>query len=201
MRTPVPTPLAAKVDDISIFTTLLLQSMAEGVSQALEDTTEAVPEVVPGGTMDLEHHVPDASSYDLAVVTNPSAPPPADSEQVTVSEELASSTADANNSEGSAASGVSAEKPPYDPQIPSERQRPDDMSVPAPIPTAPDTSPLETLNLGPAMVARLKLLGINDAADVANADADTLRQELGEISRLVDVASWIARARSSRTPA
>jgi nucleotidyltransferase/DNA polymerase involved in DNA repair len=45
------------------------------------------------------------------------------------------------------------------------------------------------------MVVRLNQLGIHDVADLANADVDALRQSLGSISRLIDVSSWIARAR------
>ena len=47
------------------------------------------------------------------------------------------------------------------------------------------------------MLIRLSQLGMHTIADLAGADAGTLRAELGEISRLVDVEAWILRARQA----
>ncbi|MCQ4159978.1 hypothetical protein NON00_08545 [Roseomonas sp. GC11] len=54
------------------------------------------------------------------------------------------------------------------------------------------------LGLGPGMRMRLQQLGYNSLEDLAHADPGRLRQALGEISRLIDIDGWIARARRLR---
>lgn len=60
-----------------------------------------------------------------------------------------------------------------------------------------DDPPLAEIGLGPGMIIRLSQLGVHSRTDLANADAGKLRDALGEISRLVDVESWIKHARSA----
>ena len=55
--------------------------------------------------------------------------------------------------------------------------------------------PLSDMGFGPGMLLRLSQLGLHTTADLARADAEQLRAELGEISRLCDVETWITRAR------
>jgi len=49
--------------------------------------------------------------------------------------------------------------------------------------------------LGPGMLARLRLLGYGQIADLAGADPVALRHGLGDISRLLNVEGWIAEAK------
>ena len=49
--------------------------------------------------------------------------------------------------------------------------------------------------LGPGMLARLRLLGYGQIADLADADPVALRHGLGDISRLLNVEGWIAEAK------
>jgi len=49
--------------------------------------------------------------------------------------------------------------------------------------------------LGPGMLARLRLLGYDQIADLADADPVALRHGLGDISRLLNVEGWIAEAK------
>ena len=56
-------------------------------------------------------------------------------------------------------------------------------------------APLSEIGFGPGMLLRLSQLGLHTTADLARADAKQLRAELGEISRLVDVETWITHAR------
>jgi predicted flap endonuclease-1-like 5' DNA nuclease len=55
--------------------------------------------------------------------------------------------------------------------------------------------PLAQIGFGPGMLIRLSQLGLHTIADLAQADAEHLRQQLGDISRLVDVEAWISNAR------
>jgi hypothetical protein len=65
-------------------------------------------------------------------------------------------------------------------------------------PVAPeDDPPLAEIGLGPGMIIRLSQLGVHTRTDLAKADAAQLRDALGEISRLIDVESWIRHARSA----
>ncbi|HYZ21248.1 MAG TPA: hypothetical protein VE690_03730 [Rhodopila sp.] len=57
--------------------------------------------------------------------------------------------------------------------------------------------PLAAVGFGPGMLLRLGQLGLHTTGDLARADAELLRAELGGISRLVDVEAWIAQARQS----
>lgn len=54
--------------------------------------------------------------------------------------------------------------------------------------------PLQQIGFGPGMVIRLGQIGLHTASDLARADANRIRSDLGEISRLVDVDAWIRRA-------
>lgn len=77
--------------------------------------------------------------------------------------------------------------------------------TPAPAPAAPPEHPgeialpLARLGFGAGMSARLSQLGIHDTADLAAVDPAGLREALGEISRLVDIDSWVAHARALNT--
>lgn len=59
----------------------------------------------------------------------------------------------------------------------------------------PAILPLAAIGFGPGMLLRLGQLGLHTTADLARADAEQLRAELGGISRLVDVEGWVAQAR------
>ncbi|HQT76124.1 MAG TPA: hypothetical protein PLD10_03645 [Rhodopila sp.] len=63
--------------------------------------------------------------------------------------------------------------------------------------TAAYDPPLAEIGFGPGMLIRLSQLGLHTTADLARADAQQLRAELGEISRLVDVEAWICHARQN----
>jgi len=57
------------------------------------------------------------------------------------------------------------------------------------------TPVITTTALGPGMLARLRLLGYGQFADLAAADPVALRHGLGDISRLLNVEGWIAEAK------
>jgi hypothetical protein len=57
--------------------------------------------------------------------------------------------------------------------------------------------PLAEIGFGPGMLIRLSQLGLHTTADLAQANAEHLRSELGDISRLVDVEAWISSARQT----
>jgi len=57
------------------------------------------------------------------------------------------------------------------------------------------TPAITTTALGPGMLARLRLLGYGQIADLAAADPVALRNGLGDISRLLNVEGWIAEAK------
>lgn len=59
--------------------------------------------------------------------------------------------------------------------------------------------PLAQIGFGSGMLIRLSQLGFRTMADLAQADPQQLRVELGEISRLVDVEAWICHARQNST--
>jgi hypothetical protein len=97
------------------------------------------------------------------------------------------------------------------PTRPPDDGRPESASTPiqtmrlgagAPIGSGYDP-PLAEIGFGPGMVIRLGQLGLRTVSDLARADADQIRSDLGEISRLVDVDAWIRSARQikSATPA
>lgn len=69
--------------------------------------------------------------------------------------------------------------------------------LPAPVSETAVDAPLSALGFGPSMLIRLRQLGVESTAALARADAETLRAELGEISRLVNVEAWILRARQA----
>ena len=79
------------------------------------------------------------------------------------------------------------------PEMPAAEPPP---AEPAPSPAAPPSLPLARLGFGAGMTARLNQLGIHDTADLAATVPASLREALGEISRLVDVDAWIAHARA-----
>jgi len=64
-------------------------------------------------------------------------------------------------------------------------------------PAAPSVPPDEPIiaELGPGMRLRLRQIGYDSELAMANADPLTLRQSLGEISRLLNVEAWIEAAR------
>jgi predicted flap endonuclease-1-like 5' DNA nuclease len=64
---------------------------------------------------------------------------------------------------------------------------------PAAEPGADDLTHIE--GVGPVMQARLAKAGITTFAQLAEANADSLREQLGDVGRLADVGSWIAHAR------
>jgi hypothetical protein len=74
---------------------------------------------------------------------------------------------------------------------------PPDESRPAPIPDLPPDPPLAEIGFGPGMLIRLSQVGLHSIGDLARADPAELRVALGEISRLVDVETWINNARAN----
>jgi hypothetical protein len=64
-----------------------------------------------------------------------------------------------------------------------------------PPPELPPDPPLAEIGFGPGMLIRLSHLGVHTVGDLARADPAGLRQALGDISRLVDVETWINNAR------
>ena len=73
-------------------------------------------------------------------------------------------------------------------------EAPDPLPSPEPMPARADV-PLAAMGFGPGMLIRLGQIGFRTANDLACANAADLRGALGEISRLIDVESWIAGAR------
>jgi hypothetical protein len=67
---------------------------------------------------------------------------------------------------------------------------------PAELPADP---PLAEIGFGQGMLIRLSQLGLHTIGDLARADPAGLRLALGDISRLVDVETWINNARQSIT--
>jgi hypothetical protein len=92
---------------------------------------------------------------------------------------------------------------PRDEPVPAEAQSPANPPQPAaiqpePPPQPPATPPsLAAIGFGPGMVIRFRQLGVETAADLATADPNSLREALGDISRLINVEFWIESARSA----
>ncbi len=63
--------------------------------------------------------------------------------------------------------------------------------------SAPHDPALAEIGIGPGMLMRLGQLGLKTRGDLARANAEQLRASLGDISRLIDVETWIASARRS----
>lgn len=61
----------------------------------------------------------------------------------------------------------------------------------------PHDPPLAEIGFGPGMLIRLSQLGLHTIGDLAGADAAQLRVSLGDISRLVDVETWVNSARQT----
>jgi hypothetical protein len=55
--------------------------------------------------------------------------------------------------------------------------------------------PLAEIGFGPGMLIRLSQLGFHTTRDLAGADVNALRAGLGDISRLVNVETWVNNAR------
>jgi hypothetical protein len=70
------------------------------------------------------------------------------------------------------------------------------LDTPPDPPVAADP-PLAEIGFGPGMLIRLSQLGLHTIGDLAQADASKLRAALGDISRLVDVETWINNARQN----
>jgi predicted flap endonuclease-1-like 5' DNA nuclease len=85
-----------------------------------------------------------------------------------------------------------AEIPPAEPLLAEPAP-----SEPAPAEAPPTAPPLSAIGFGPGMVIRFRQLGIETAADLAAADADSLRTALGDITRLINVDIWIASAQKA----
>jgi hypothetical protein len=73
----------------------------------------------------------------------------------------------------------------------------DDLEPAAPVVTSAYDPPLAEIGFGPGMLIRLSQLGLHTITDLAEANAEQLRLELGDISRLVDVEAWIRNARQT----
>lgn len=69
----------------------------------------------------------------------------------------------------------------------------------APKPPIAAKAPMDDLTridgIGPGMQERLEKMGIKSFAQLAAADAETVKRQLGDIGRFANVATWIARAR------
>jgi predicted flap endonuclease-1-like 5' DNA nuclease len=80
-----------------------------------------------------------------------------------------------------------------------QAQSPQPGSAPAPQAAAERAydPPLAEIGFGPGMLIRLSQLGLHTTGDLAQADAGELRAALGDISRLVDVETWISNARQT----
>jgi predicted flap endonuclease-1-like 5' DNA nuclease len=82
---------------------------------------------------------------------------------------------------------------------PTEAQA--DASPDAPHAARPTVDPpLAEIGFGPGMLIRLSQLGLHTIGDLAQADASGLRIALGDISRLIDVETWINNARQNANP-
>jgi predicted flap endonuclease-1-like 5' DNA nuclease len=85
-----------------------------------------------------------------------------------------------------------AEAPPAD--APPADAPPAAGDAPASLPPDP---PLAEIGFGPGMLIRLSQLGLHTIGELARSDPAALRQALGDISRLVDVDTWINNARAN----
>ncbi len=68
---------------------------------------------------------------------------------------------------------------------------------PADPPSTPDAPLTRAISFGPAMLRRLDQLGYCTLSDLAHANPNRLRADLGEISRLLDIDRWIDKARDA----
>jgi hypothetical protein len=89
-------------------------------------------------------------------------------------------------------------EPERSPDPPQASAAPPEDS-PQPDITHAETPPpsLTAIGFGPGMVIRFRQLGVETAADLATADPTSLREALGDISRLINVEFWIESARSA----
>ncbi len=63
-----------------------------------------------------------------------------------------------------------------------------------------DSRPLSVLpTLGPGMIWRLNQVGLHTTGDLADADAERLRESLGGVAKLIRVEKLIELARSSQS--
>lgn len=86
------------------------------------------------------------------------------------------------------------------PDLPPAKEAPPAMAVAEEAIHGTEAAPPPALPLpgmGPGMVLRLRHLGIESTAQMAEADPEALRRALGPISRLVNVEGWIAAARET----
>jgi hypothetical protein len=82
--------------------------------------------------------------------------------------------------------------------IPAEPMAHDPQASDPPTKDPPvNDPPLAEIGFGPGMLIRLSQLGLHTTTDLARADAGQLRVALGDISRLVDVETWISHARQT----
>lgn len=76
---------------------------------------------------------------------------------------------------------------------------PEAREASAPEPEPIDDPPLAEIGFGPGMIIRLSQIGLHSTNDLARCEVADLRAALGDISRLVDVETWIANARARMT--
>jgi hypothetical protein len=97
-------------------------------------------------------------------------------------------------------------RPEAPPEAPPEAQVFPEFTAEAAPPAAreaalPVDPPLAEIGFGPGMLIRLSQLGLHTIGDLAQADPAALRLALGDISRLVDVETWISNARQTTASA
>jgi hypothetical protein len=172
---PAPGPDAAELTSGSVFANLVSIAVAErhsAISPALPIAEASTAEVTSVESLAAEPQAVAPEAAEIQSVTEPVA-------DQTVIED------------------VPAEAPPNEPnEIKEDAAEAQFPEQPAAAATNYDP-PLAEIGFGPGMLIRLSQLGLHTTGDLAQANAGQLRAALGDISRLVDVETWISNARQT----
>ncbi len=192
---------AARLSQRPVFRSNLQQThtarrMARAQGQVRAETAPPVPVDPPAG-VSAEVSVPDAGDagsvfanlFSIAVAERHAEPCVADAAPIV----------ETKPEEGPAATAASTTEQ----DIAAPETIPDAVAeqvVPSADLAAADDPPLAEIGFGPGMLIRLSQLGVNTTGELAMANPAELRAALGEISRLVDVETWISNARQKSGP-
>jgi hypothetical protein len=203
---PAATPPADTRDEAaagSVFANLVSLAVAERTSAPAvipPDPPPPAPETVAPESVAPEFalHEPVVSE---AAISEPVEPEPEAADPVVspITTPDANAPAAVSVEPGLSGPAPAPEEPTATVAPPAEEPPPAPADEPPAEPTvASDQSydpPLAEIGFGPGMLIRLSQLGLHTTADLAQANAGELRAALGDISRLVDVETWISNAR------
>lgn len=177
---------------------------AVAVQASAQPLPEAAP--LPDGPAPEEAHAPaEVEGTIFGQLITDAAPPEAEpapqgSEPEPTVEAAADDLPPDREEEVGAPTLASMMAPDATPDLPSIEEAPPAQAVAEDVveEARPATHPpLPLPGMGPGMVLRLRHLGIESTAQMAEADPAALRRALGPISRLVNVEGWIAAARET----